>query len=128
MLRTVFLSLLLAPFALRAEPLADYVVENAAAIPAPLVEWSGGPAPGEALFVSAGCATCHEGEDAPKRLAAGEVRLWIVDPRILSPETTMPAYYAPGRFGDAPDALVGRTRLTALEIEQLVAYLTDDER
>ena len=111
-----------------AEPL-DYVVENAASIPEPLAEWAGGPAPGAALWREAGCAYCHERgrgpalEAAGARLTPGEIRLMIVEPRVVYPDTEMPAYYTPGRAGEVEEMLVGRTRLTALEIEQLVAFL-----
>lgn len=125
--------LALSPFlvwvaAAAAEPV-DYVVENAAAIPEPLAEWAGGPGPGAALWREAGCAECHESGRAPAldgagaRLTAGEIRLMIVEPRVVYPETEMPAYYTPGRAGEVEEAFVGRTRLTALEIEQLVAFL-----
>ncbi|WP_340109667.1 c-type cytochrome [Pikeienuella sp. HZG-20] len=123
-------ALALAPVAALAAPLVDYVVEDAASIPAPLAEWSGDPGPGAALYAAAGCAGCHDGDGAPDfaemgaRLSAGEIRLMIVEPRIVDPETAMPAYYTPGKAGEAPDELVGRTRLTALEIEQIVAFLT----
>lgn len=126
MKRILLLPLLLAA---PAGALVDYVVVDGAAIPAPLVDWSGGPEPGAALYESAGCAGCHDGPDAPDlsdigaRLTAGELRLTIVEPRILFPETEMPAYYTPGRYGEAPDDLVGVTRLDALEIEQIIAYL-----
>lgn len=109
--------------------LVDYVVVDGASIPAPLAAWSGGPGPGEALYESAGCAGCHDGPAAPglgdiaARLTVGELRLSIVEPRILFPGTKMPAYYTPGRHGEAPDDLVGATRLSALEIEQIIAYL-----
>ncbi|MFN3262189.1 MAG: c-type cytochrome [Pikeienuella sp.] len=107
----------------------DYVVENASAIPDPLAEWTGGPEPGAALWREAGCAECHQRGRAPalegagSRLTAGEIRLMIVEPRVVYPETEMPAYYTPGLAGEVEEALVGRTRLTALEIEQLVAFL-----
>lgn len=118
------------------EALVDYVVENGASIPAPLVAHGGGPADGRAVFDRAGCAACHrapEGEretaEGPDlagvgaRLTEGEIRLTIVDPAILSPETEMPAYYAVGRPGEIPDDLVGRTRLSAEEVELLVSWL-----
>lgn len=119
---------LIAPAAL-AQELVDYVVEDAVSIPAPLADWSGGPGPGARLYAEAGCAACHDGEAGPElsevaaRLNAGEIRLMIVEPRIAFAETEMPAYYTPGRLGEGPDELVGRTRLTALEIEQIVAFL-----
>lgn len=133
MKRTLFIPLLLVPIAALAEPLSDYIVLNARIIPAPLTDWSGDPAPGEALFATAGCAGCHDGTKAPdladvkERMSEGEIRLAIVEPRILWPETDMPAYYEPGKSGEVEDELVGRTRLSALEVEQLVAYLKGSE-
>ncbi len=121
--------LLLAPAAAAEEALVDYVVEDAAAIPAALAPPAGGPDIAAALFESAGCAGCHGAGKGPDlsdigaRLTEGEIRLMIVEPRIVYPETEMPAYYTPGRFGEAPDELVGRTRLSAGEIEALVAWL-----
>ena len=93
--------------------------------------------PGEAVFANAGCADCHAApgyEDAPSigpdltdvgaRLTEGELRLMIVNPAIVLPNTEMPAYYEVGVLGRAPDELVGRTRLAPTEIEQLVAWLS----
>lgn len=111
-----------------AEPV-NYVVENAASIPAPLSERPGDPAVGAELYRSAGCAACHETGEAPKldavadRLTEGEIRLMIVEPRIVHPATEMPAYYTPGRFGAAEPELVGRTRLSSAEIEAVIAFL-----
>ncbi|MFX3653947.1 MAG: hypothetical protein ACN6IW_00480 [Paracoccaceae bacterium] len=126
--RYTLLLLFLGVAAARAEPV-DFVVENASSIPEPLAEWIGGPGPGAALWREAGCAGCHETGRAPtlegagSRLTAGEVRLMIVEPRVVYPETEMPAYYTPGLAGEVEEALVGRTRLSALEIEQLVAFV-----
>ncbi len=124
----LFPLVILAGLPVAAEPV-DFVVENAAAIPEPLVEWTGGPGPGATLWREVGCAGCHETGEAPAldgaagRLTEGEVRLMIVEPRVVYPETKMPAYYTPGRFGEAEAALVGRTRLSAMEVEQLVAFV-----
>ena len=136
-------ALTLALFALAAAPLSadealvDYVVENAAAIPAPLVAWSGDATQGRGVFERAGCADCHAApgfdaapnigpalHDVGARLTAGEIRLMIVDPRIALGETDMPAYYAVGKIGEVEEALVGRTRLPASDIEALVAWLS----
>ncbi|MEL7463968.1 MAG: c-type cytochrome [Pseudomonadota bacterium] len=132
------LLLIAAPLAAAAqtEALVDYVVENGSTIPDPLAEWEGGVEAGAALHQSAGCADCHAApgfEDAPAigpdlsgvadRLTEGETRLMVVNPRIVLPETDMPAYYAVGQIGEVPDDLVGRTRLTPLEVEQIVAWL-----
>ncbi|MFV0474328.1 MAG: hypothetical protein ACK5MQ_09010 [Pikeienuella sp.] len=124
MKRILLIPLLFVPSGAPAGALVDYLVENGVAIPTPLAPWAGGPEPGAALYESAGCAGCHaDAGDFAARLTAGEMRLAIVEPRIPFPETMMPAYYTPGRFGEAPEALVGATRLSALEIEQIIAYL-----
>lgn len=136
-MKTWFLLLLiaLAPAAAAEDALVDYIVENAAAIPAPLAE-GGDAATGPAVFAEAQCAGCHatpENEDAPPigpdlsgvgaRLTEGEIRLMVVAPMVPFPNTEMPGYYIVGEIGEVPDELVGRTRLSALEIEHLVAWL-----
>lgn len=121
------------------EPPVDYVVRDAASIPEPLVDLPPGLRVGGAIvFERAGCSECHRTPgkpDAPAigpdltgvggRLTEGEIRLMIVDPRIPLPQVEMPAYYAVGVFGVAPDELVGRTRLSAVEVERLVEWLAD---
>lgn len=137
MKRLAAILLLLASTVAAEDALVDYVVENGASIPDPLVEVQGAERDGAALFASAGCGECHiapGGADGPaigpdltgvvERLTAGEIRLTIVNPAILNPETEMPAYYAVGVLGEAPENLVGRTRLTAAEVERLVAWLS----
>lgn len=136
-MKSRFLLLLtaLAPAAAAEEALVDYIVENAAAIPAPLAP-GGDAAAGPAIFEAAQCAGCHAApgnEDAPPigpdlagvgaRLTEGEIRLMIVAPMVPFPETEMPGYYIVGQIGEVPDELVGRTRLSALEIEHLVAWM-----
>ena len=136
-MQKLLLAICAVPAALSAEEaIVDYVVENGATIPVPLAEGEYERAAGAALYRSAGCADCHKApgaSDAPAigpdlsgagaRLTAGEIRLSIVNPAILNPATEMPAYYDVGALGDVPDELVGRTRLTAKEVEALVAWL-----
>jgi sulfur-oxidizing protein SoxX len=57
------------------------------------------------------------------RLSAGAIRLWVVAPAAIDPETAMPAYYAAGQRDEAEDPLYGGPALTAAEIEDLVAFL-----
>ncbi len=106
-------------------PLVAYTVVDATAIPAPLVEGAADPDRGGVLMLSAGCSACHQKDlnSVSDRLSDGEIRLMIVAPEIRVPETTMPAYYIVGEYGDAPDDLVGRTRLSAPDIEAIIAYL-----
>ena len=56
-------------------------------------------------------------------MSVGAIRLWIVAPVAIDPETAMPAFYAAGQRDEADDPLYGGPALTAAEIEDLVAYL-----
>ena len=108
-----------------ADTLTPYVVENANAIPAPLTETPGDAVRGEALMLGAGCSACHQKDlnGISARMTEGEMRLMLVAPSIRTPDTPMPGYYQVGVYGEAPDELVGRTRLSAQEIEDIIAYL-----
>ncbi|MBK0400654.1 c-type cytochrome [Limibaculum sp. M0105] len=57
------------------------------------------------------------------RLSPGEIRLWIVDPAAVDPSSAMPAYYLPGQRKGVDDPLYNGPRLTAAQIEDLVAWL-----
>lgn len=109
----------------KAAELAPYIVVNANAIPEPLFE---GPADlelGAALMLGAGCSACHQ-KDLNRigdRMTDGEMRLMIVAPEVRVPDTAMPAYYKVGVFGKVPDDQVGKTRLSAAEVEAIIAYL-----
>ena len=125
-----------------------YTITNGAGITDSLTGAPGDAARGQVLYAGearAGCAACHgvpgalgalealgvlgEAATAPDlssvggRLSAGAIRLWIVAPVVLAPETAMPAYYAAGQRYGVDDPLYGGPALTAAEIEDLVAYL-----
>jgi L-cysteine S-thiosulfotransferase len=51
------------------------------------------------------------------------LRQRIVDPRVLSPGTVMPAYFATAGFTRVQASYRGKTILSAQEVEDLVAYL-----
>lgn len=133
----LYAAVLIAGIAAADDRFVDYVVENASAIPEPLTDWSGDADIGASLFAATGCTNCHKApgyDDAPNigpdltgiasRLSTGEIRLMIVEPSIRYAQTDMPAYYSIGIKGSVPDELVGRTRLSADEVEQLVAWLS----
>jgi len=109
----------------KAAELAPYIVVNANAIPKPLIEGPADPELGAALMLGAGCSACHQKDlnRISDRMTEGEMRLMIVAPEIRTPDTAMPAYYKVGIYGEAPDDQVGKTRLSAAEIEAIIAYL-----
>ncbi|MCS6891743.1 MAG: sulfur oxidation c-type cytochrome SoxX [Rhodovarius sp.] len=114
------------------------IVEDS--IPEPLTSQPGDPARGRevALDRSRGnCITCHnmpveadfQGNLGPpldgvgERYSIGELRLRIVDMKRINPESNMPSFYRlEGLHGVRRD-WVGRTILTAQEVEDLLAYL-----
>ena len=111
-------------------------------IVAPLTERPASAEIGERIFVSRDsghCVLCHrvEGLDAPfqgdigpqlsdvgDRLSPGQLRLRIVDSSILNAQTIMPPYYRSENLHQVANAYEGETVLTALQIEHLVAYLS----
>jgi len=130
-------SLALAVPARGAEPVVAYTITDASEIADSLTGAEGDAAAGAKLFVEprTGCAGCHgmpgaagirsasDLDGVGGRLSAGEIRLWIVAPQVLQPDTGMPAYYAAGQRSGAEDPLYGGPVLTAAEVEDLVAYL-----
>lgn len=124
-----------------AGPVVAYTIVDARAIPESLTGAPGDAARGRALYAGeAGCAACHGLPGAPAeatapdlagvggRLAPGEIRLWLVAPELRDAGTAMPAYYAAGQRRGVEDPLYGGPRLTAGEIEDLIAFLAGLER
>jgi len=123
-------------------PIVAYTITDGATIEESLTG-APGPAPGNfghgaALYAAeppAGCAACHgkPGQPGPRsgpdlaklgaRMSPGRIRLWIVAPQVIDSATPMPAFYASGQRTAPDDPLYGGQRLTAQEVEDLVAYL-----
>jgi sulfur-oxidizing protein SoxX len=57
------------------------------------------------------------------RYSAGELRLRLVDPKRLNPDTIMPAYHSVEGLQDVQQRYRGKPILTAQQIEDVVAYL-----
>ena len=108
-----------------AADLAPYIVVNANAIPEPLIEGPADPELGAALMLGVGCSACHQKDlnRISDRMTDGEMRLMIVAPEVRTPDTVMPGYYKVGLYGEVDEDLVGKTRLSATEIEAIIAYL-----
>ena len=111
------------------------------AIPAPLTDQPGDPARGRAVVESrqlGTCVLCHAGpfpaERLPatigpdlrgvgSRLTAAQIRLRLVDPARLNPDSVMPAYFRVDGLVRVGPAFRGRSVLTAQQIEDAVAFL-----
>jgi sulfur-oxidizing protein SoxX len=83
-----------------------------------------------------GCVLCHvvpglkDGGDmgpslvgVTQRLSPDMLRQRIADPRLINPETFMPAYYSTKGLQNVAKPLKGKTVLTQQSLEDIVAYL-----
>lgn len=111
------------------------------AIPAQLTNCPGDPERGRQIVLDrerGDCVVCHamplpdrqfHGAIGPpldgvgNRYSAGELRLRLVDPKALNPQTVMPAYYKIEGLYQVAEDYRGKPILTAQEIEDVVAYL-----
>lgn len=130
--------------ALAEDRVVSYQIVNGGSIPNSLTANPGNAEIGRKLYFDrdvSGCSGCHgspggpgaqpnaNGANAPSlsgianRMDAGVMRMWLVAPRVLAPEGMMPSYYEVGQRTDENDPLYGSTRLSAAQIEALVAYL-----
>lgn len=118
----------------------DWTTEGLS-IPEPLGGLRGDPKRGKAVVVDrerGNCLACHRipipeepmhGTVGPPlsgvgaRLTEGELRLRIVDEKLINPSTIMPGFYRhPSKF-NRPHPGFMTTALTAQEVEDVVAYL-----
>lgn len=101
----------------------------------------GDPAAGKKIFINrklGNCLTCHtapipdeqfHGTVGPDltgvghRLTEGELRLRVVDAKLLNPETVMPAFYRTAGLRQVLKDFDGKPILSAQEVEDVVAYL-----
>jgi sulfur-oxidizing protein SoxX len=119
--------------------LAPYTVVDGA-IPASLTGTPGDPVNGKVVAVTrsqGNCLTCHkmpvpdadQGTLAPdlRGIGAlrteGQLRLRIVNPKLIYPQTIMPAYYRIDGLHLVDKPYAGKPMLTAQQVEDLVAYL-----
>jgi sulfur-oxidizing protein SoxX len=111
------------------------------AIPDSLTGARGDATPGRAIVASRNtglCLLCHSGpfpEDrfqgnigpdlsgAGSRWSEGQLRLRIVDASKFNPDTIMPPFYRVDGLSRVPAAYRDKPVLTAVEVEDVVAYL-----
>ena len=126
----------------RADEPVSYEVVDDETIPQSLTGAAGDPEKGREAFVNrklGNCLGCHlvqeldhqpfHGEVGPPLdgvadlYSEGELRLRVVNPKIVNPDTIMPGFYvAEGLHRVMPD-FAGKTILSADQVEDIVAYL-----
>ncbi|MGE0858599.1 MAG: sulfur oxidation c-type cytochrome SoxX [Gammaproteobacteria bacterium] len=111
------------------------------AIPTPLTSTPGDPARGRAVILErelGNCLACHAipldaefpGSVGPPlagigaRLSPAQLRLRVVDSKVLNPASVMPAYFRSSGLHRVQAEYVGQTILTAQQVEDVVAYLS----
>jgi sulfur-oxidizing protein SoxX len=112
-------------------------------MPRPLTARPGDARRGKAIAVNSdrgNCNICHKmpiseipagafGDLGPaldavgSRLSVAELRLRIANPRLINPDTIMPAYRVVKGLNRVAAGYVGRPILSAQDVEDLVAYL-----
>lgn len=134
------LSLPTAPAASDGQQPARYQVLGGNEIPDPLTGVRGDPARGKQIALDRGagnCLACHalpvdeklQGDVGPDlngvggRLKEGEIRLRVVDPKLVNPQSAMPAFYRTEGLHRVRKELAGKPILTADQVEDVVAYL-----
>ena len=138
MRRWLWLGLLWCCAAAQAEPAYQVVGDG---IPTPLTATPGDAARGRAIVASRQtglCLLCHGAPIAEERFqgnlatdlagagarwSEAQLRLRLVDPRRLNPASIMPAYHRSDGLQRVGEAWLGRTLLSAQQVEDVVAYL-----
>jgi L-cysteine S-thiosulfotransferase len=123
-----------------AQELRTYVIAGDS-IPDSLTGEPGDPARGRAIVADRTvglCLLCHSGPfpeqplqgtlapslaGAGARWSAGQLRLRLVNPSRLVPDTIMPPYYRLDHLQRVARSYEGKTILSAEQIEDVVAYL-----
>jgi sulfur-oxidizing protein SoxX len=111
------------------------------AIPKPLTSQPGDAKRGRAIVENrqlGNCLACHSlpipnaadpGNVGPplagigSTLTAGELRLRVVDSKVVDPTTIMPSYYRVRGLHDVEKTFAGKPMLDAQQVEDVVAYL-----
>ena len=122
--------------------LKPYEIVDGISIPKPLTDTPGDPKRGAKLVVArkkGNCLACHkiqqlnefpfhgnigpELSDVASNLKEGEMRLRLVNPKVINPDTIMPAFYRVEGLHRVMDKFKGKPILTEQEIEDIIAFL-----
>ena len=130
-----------AAMAADAPKLVAYKVVGESSIPKSLTGEKGDAEKGRAVAIhrrKGNCLACHvmpipeqpyHGETGPDlhgvgaRYTEGELRLRIVNPKVINEATMMPSFYRLDGFHRVHKKFQGKTVLSAQEVEDVVAYL-----
>lgn len=125
----------------QADELVTYAVVDEFSIPQALTAEPGDPERGRAVAIhrqKGNCLACHimpipeeqfHGETGPdlhgvgSRYEAGELRLRVVNSKVINPDTMMPAFYRTEGLHRVAGKFAGKPMLSAQEVEDVVAYL-----
>ena len=121
--------------------LVNYKIVNETSIPKSLTGKPGNSKKGRKLAIhrkKGNCLACHKmpipeqqfhGEIGPNlagvgsRYSAGELRLLIVNPKVVNEDTIMPAFYKNTGFNAVLKKFKGKTVISAQDVEDIIAYL-----
>ncbi len=122
--------------------LKPYEIVDGHKIPKPLTDKPGDPKRGAKLVVArkkGNCLACHKiqqlseypfhGNIGPElsnvasNMTEGEFRLRLVNPKVLNPDTIMPAFYRTEGLHRVMKKFQGKPVLTEQEIEDIIAFL-----
>jgi sulfur-oxidizing protein SoxX len=119
----------------------SYEIEDGVSIPKSLTGQPGDAKRGREVAVDrkkGNCLACHKlpipeqpfhGETAPDlagvgaNYSEGELRLRIVNPKVLNPDTMMPAFYRTDGLHRVMEKFQDKTILSAQDVEDVIAYL-----
>ena len=121
--------------------LMSYEIVDDNSIPKSLTGAPGDAVKGRAVAIDrklGNCLACHQmpipeqpfhGETGPDlagvadRYSEGELRLRVVNPKVINPATMMPAFYRAEGLNRVMKKFQGKPMLTAEQVEDIVAYL-----
>ena len=128
-------------YGVRAENHSEIEIVDGTSIPASLTGASGDAVKGRDVAIDrkrGNCLACHKlpipeqpfhGEVGPDlagvadRFDEGELRLRIVDSKLLNPDTIMPAFYRADGLHRVAEKFQGKTILSPEQVEDVLAYL-----
>ncbi len=133
--------LLLSSVSAQSAELVKYEIVGGESIPKSLTGKAGDPVAGRKAAINrkqGNCLACHvmpvpeqpfHGEIGPDlnevgdRYSEGELRLRVVDSKVINPDTIMPAFYRNTGLHRVLKKFEGKTVLSAQQVEDVVAYM-----